>query len=283
MTKLLIAIVTVLGLASITPANSARGTEAPTLVKLWRLDCGAFTAPRDNFSDFFAHPNERASYVDSCYLIRHGNDLMLWDAGLPLALKDQPEDNSVPVRMGLRISIADQLAQLGFKVADVTILGLSHNHSDHTGQADVFTKARLIMDKADFEALQRTPAPFFTERATLRPWLTGNSMSELISGDHDVFGDGSVVLVALPGHTPGNHGLLVRLAHAGVILLSGDALHTPEQLSSHALPPSNPSRADSLASLDRIAGIVRDAHATLVIQHDPASVEKLPAFPRSAE
>ena len=144
------------------PPSIAAGFDTPTLVKLWRLDCGAFTAPRDNFSDLFAHPGEQASYVDSCYLIRHGQDLMLWDAGLPLTLKDQPENSSTQVHMSLRVSIADQLAQLGFKAADVTILGLSHNHSDHTGQASVFPQARLVMDKADFEALQRTPVPFFT-------------------------------------------------------------------------------------------------------------------------
>ena len=283
MKESLIAIVIGLGLASSIPGSIAAGPERATPVKLWRLDCGAFTAPRDAFSDFFAHPSERASYVDSCYLIRHGQDLMLWDAGLSLTVKNQPENTSAPIRMSLGFSIADQLAQLGFKAADVTILGLSHNHSDHTGQASTFPQARLVMDKTDFEALQRTPAPFFTDPSDLRPWLTGDSMSELISGDYDVFGDGTVDLVALPGHTPGNHGLLVRLAHARVILLSGDALHTPEQVASHALPPSNPSRADSLASLDRIAGIVRDAHATLVIQHDPGSVAKLPAFPRGAE
>lgn len=256
---------------------------APPIVKLWRLDCGSFTAPKDAFSDLLSHPSERAGYVDSCYLIRHGKDLLLWDAGLPLALLDKPVDSSTPVHMRLTVSIAAQLARLGFKPTDVTVLGISHMHSDHTGQASVFSGARLMMDRSDFEALRQTPSSFFTEPSTLRPWLNGKAAKELVSGDHDVFGDGSVVMVALPGHTSGNHGLLVRLARKGPVLISGDALHSPEQLTSHAMPPSNVSRSDSLASADRIAGIARDARATLIVQHDPGSVAKLPAFPKGAE
>ncbi len=263
-------------------AGAAQPVAAP-VVRLWRLDCGSFTAPLDAFSDLFSHPGERGSYVDSCYLVQHGEDLLLWDAGLPLAFLNQAAAASNPVRMRLTVTIAEQLAQLGFTAAAVTLLGISHNHLDHTGQAAAFGGARLVMGKADFDALRHAPAPFFTEPATLKPWLSSGAAKQLISGDHDVFGDGSVVMVALPGHTPGQHGLLVRLARFGAILISSDALHAPEQLTSHALPPSNPSRADSLAALDRVAGIVRDAHATLVIEHDPGSVARLPAFPESAD
>ena len=255
----------------------------PPQVALWRLDCGSFSAPKDYFSDLFSHPGERGGYVDSCYLVRHGADLLLWDAGLPLALLGKAEDAAAPLRLRLTTTITEQLAAIGVKPADVTLLGISHNHWDHTGQAAAFPGARLLMDKADFLALRQKPAPFFTDPSTLQPWLDGDARKELISGDYDVFGDGSVVMVGLPGHTPGNHGLLVRLAHRGPILISGDAVHMPEQLTSHGLPPSNPSRADSLASIDRIVGIVRDAHASLVIEHDPASVAKLPVLPAAAD
>lgn len=200
-----------------------------------------------------------------------------------MRLAPKPEDASAPVRMRLTTTIADQLARLGFKPVDVTVLGLSHMHSDHTGQAAAFSRAQLIMDKADFEALQQQPSPFFTDPSTLRPWLSSGAAKTLISGDYDVFGDGSVVMVALPGHTSGNHGLLVRLPRTGAVLISGDALHTLEQLTSRAMPPSNVSRANSLASIDRIAGIVRETRARLVIQHDEASNAKLPFFPRSAD
>lgn len=281
MIRFLTAAVLALGLAL--PTNIAAEPATPPAVKLWRLDCGSFTAPRDAFSDLFSHPGERGGYVDSCYLIRHGKELLLWDAGLPLALLGKPEDVSTPVHMRLTVSIVAQLARLGLKPADVTMLGISHMHSDHTGQAAAFQGARLLMDKGDFAALRRSPPPFFTAPSTLQPWLDGNAAKELISGDHDVFGDGSVVMVALPGHTSGNHGLLVRLARKGPVLISGDALHSPDQLTSRAMPPSNVSRSDSLASIDRVSGIVRDARATLIVEHDAGSVAKLPIFPESAD
>ena len=157
------------------------------------------------------------------------------------------------------------------------------NHSDHTGQATSFPRARLVMDRTDFAALSQSPPPFFTQASTLQPWLGSSGRKELITGYFDVFGDGSVIMVALPGHTAGNHGLLVHLPRRGTMLLSGDALHSPEQLATHGLPPSNLSRSDSLASLDRIEGIVRDAQATLIIQHDPTSIAKMPLFPQGAE
>ena len=268
--------------------NSAFGLQAqpsgsPPEVKLWRLDCGYFTAPTDSFSDLFAHPGKRSEYVDSCYVIRHGKDLLLWDAGLSRALIGHRVDPFLPIRMTLIRSVVEQIAALGLKPSDVTVLGISHNHSDHTGQAADFPSARLLMAGVDFQALRQAPAPFFTDPAALSPWLTGGGKQELVSGDHDVFGDGTVVMVALPGHTAGNYGLLVRLARHGPVLISGDALHSPSQLTTRAVPPSNPSRADSLASLDRIIGIVRDSHATLVIEHDPGSVAKLPAFPKAAD
>ncbi|MDQ0390713.1 N-acyl homoserine lactonase family protein [Labrys monachus] len=271
--------------AGLIAAGSAQARPATpaAAVKLWRLDCGSFTAPTDNFSDIFGHPGQRGAYVDSCYLVRHGKDVMLWDAGLPRALIGRRADPSLPIRMTLIRSVTDQLAALGLKPSDVTVLGISHNHSDHTGQAADFPNARLLMAGVDFEALTHTPPPFFTDPASLSPWLAGDGRKELVSGDHDVFGDGTVVMVALPGHTAGNHGLLVRLAHRRPVLISGDAIHSAAQLKTRAVSPFNASRSDSLASIDRMIGIMRATHATLVTEHDPASVAKLPVFPAAAD
>jgi N-acyl homoserine lactone hydrolase len=272
-----------IALMALSPAKPGKSaTPAPT-VRLWRLDCGSFTAPRDDFSDLFSHSGERASYVDSCYLIRHGSDLLLWDAGLPSELIGKPEDLTADVRLRLRRTIVEQLAQLGIRPEQVTMIGISHMHSDHMGQASAFPQARLIMDRGDFDALRGPQTPFFTNPAMLRPWLTGGSPKDLVTGDRDVFGDGTVVMIALPGHTPGNHGLLVRLRRSGPFLLSGDALHEPDQLVDHAVSPHSADRAQALASIDRIRGIIRAVRATLLIQHDPASVAKLPVFPRYAD
>lgn len=80
----------------------------------------------------------------------------------------------------------------------------------------------------------------------------------------------------------GHHSLLVRLPSSGAVLLSGDLWHFSEQLSHNGVPPENISRADTLASIDRIQQVVRNLKATLVIHHEAADIAKLPLFPASA-
>ena len=98
-----------------------------------------------------------------------------------------------------------------------------------------------------------------------------------------MFGDGSVVMLDLPGHTPGHHGLMVHLAHKGWVILSGDAAHLRENYETDGVPPFNVDRARTLASLDRMHKLARNLKATVVVQHEPGDVAKLPAFPDAAE
>ncbi|HKR24319.1 MAG TPA: N-acyl homoserine lactonase family protein, partial [Allosphingosinicella sp.] len=149
----------------------------------------------------------------------------------------------------------------------------------HTGQARDFPHARLIMGSGDLAALRGTDPG--VEREPLARWLTGGGQVTEARGDHDVFGDGTVMMMNLPGHTPGHRGLLVRLA-SGPVLLSGDIYHFTEQVARRGLPPFNTSRAETLASMDRFDRLGRNLRANVIIQHEPADVARLPAFPASA-
>ena len=91
-------------------------------------------------------------------------------------------------------------------------------------------------------------------------------------GDHDVFGDGSVVLISTPGHTPGHQCLLVRLPKTGALLLSGDAVHTKANWDSHRVPQRNLNVPQSLASLDRMAAVLKEHDGQLWIAHEPSEV-----------
>ena len=101
--------------------------------------------------------------------------------------------------------------------------------------------------------------------------------------DKDVFGDGTVMMLYTPGHTPGHHSLLVRLKEKGNVLLSGDLTHFHENYESNGVPNFNSDRAQTLASLDRFKKIAANLKATVIIQHDARDVSKLPAFPASAK
>ena len=269
----------------LTPALLALALAAPVHAadtELWRLDCGQITV-RDLsvFSDSFAYAGETRTLTDSCYLIRHGQDYMLWDSGLPVSLLGAKLDPTAAFAPTLKTDLPAQLAQIGVKPDQIDYLGLSHNHFDHTGQAATFPKATLLIGAADFAALKSDPLPFSVVPATLQPWLDGTSKTETYASDHDVFGDGSVVMLSTPGHTPGEMALLVRLPKTGAVLLSGDVVHFEDQWAQHGVPTFNANRADTLASMDRLQAIAAQLHAILVVQHEPRDIAKLPAFPKS--
>jgi len=266
-------------LAAALLAGTAR--PAPPPVELWRLDCGELREGNlDEFSDTHAYVGQSKRLVVSCYLIRRGESYMLWDTGLAKSDLGKPLVRNTTESEAFSISIVDQLAKVGVRPQQVSLIGISHYHFDHTGQAADFPQAKLLMGKADL-ALLRQPARAARAKP-LAPWIGGGAPVEEVEGDKDVFGDGSVVMLDLPGHTPGHHGLLVKLDGVGTVLLSGDVAHFRENLESNGVPIFNADRADSLASLDRFRTLGRNLHATVVIQHDERDVPKLPAFPKSA-
>jgi glyoxylase-like metal-dependent hydrolase (beta-lactamase superfamily II) len=256
---------------------------APAPVQLWRLDCGSiWVADLDEYSDTRAYVGQSRQFTASCYLIRHGANYMLWDTGLPRSDLGKPLTRGKTEGASLRTSITDQLAQVGVKPEQVQRVGISHYHFDHVGQAQDFAHARLLIGEDDLARLRQPDAG---ERAKpLASWLAGGKGAiEAVRGDKDVFGDGRVVMLDLPGHTPGHHGLLVKLDRTGPVLLSGDVAHFRENLETDGVPSFNVDRARSLASMDRIRALARNLGATLVIQHDDRDVAKLPAFPKAAD
>lgn len=256
---------------------------APLTIELWRLHCGEFVIKQYGafFSDTFQYPPGPKDIVGSCYLIRHGPHYMLWDTGLTDALIGHDFDNAAQT-IRVKRSLVDQLAELKLKPEQIETIGISHWHFDHTGQAARFPQAKLLMGKGDLDMLRATPPVDEDSAKGLAHWLTGGGKLEEVTADKDVFGDGRVVMLKLPGHTPGHYALLVRLA-SGPVLLSGDQYHFTEQVKNRGVPPFNHDRADTLASSDRFDRIAANLKAKVVIQHEPADIAKLPPFPKSAQ
>jgi glyoxylase-like metal-dependent hydrolase (beta-lactamase superfamily II) len=244
-------------------------------MSLTRLDCGTPQEPtrvNDRFSDTFAYGDRRIQFVYSCYVIKHGDDYMLWDTGHSM---------SAP-KVAPKVSIVDQLAQLKIKPEQIKYVGISHYHADHTGQVASFPNATVLIGKAEWDAIS---APKPGPGVNFKPfehWIKGEGKVEPIPSDKDVFGDGSVIVLATPGHTPGHRSLLVKLASKSYIL-SGDAVHFRENYESNGVPWFNYDRAETLASIERIKGLVKNLRATLIIQHDARDIAKLPKFPAGAK
>jgi glyoxylase-like metal-dependent hydrolase (beta-lactamase superfamily II) len=232
------------------------------------MDCGSFVSK---------------GLTNSCYLVRHNHDYMLWDAGFGAELLGRPQEHGKGSWIELKQTVVAQLALLGLSTRQVGILGISHTHFDHIGQAADFPTARLLIGKEDWEAMRAQSPDETPESQRLKPWLDEGAPKELVSGDEDVFGDGSVVMIATPGHTPGHYSLLIRLKRSGAILLTGDLYYSARQYALDEVPKHNSSAAETLASFARFRALAKSLGATVIIQHEPADVLKLPPFPKAAE
>lgn len=251
-------------------------------VRLWRLDCGVlWTYNLDELSDTRAYVGQSKKFVGSCYLIKHGGDYRLWDTGLAKEYLNKPYVEGDADSTTLAATVVDQLAKIGVKPSQISTIGISHYHLDHVGQAADFPQAKLLIGEGDYAVLG-TPG-HEARTKLLSPWLGKDAKVEKVKGDLDVFGDGTVVMLDLPGHTPGHHGLLVQLPKGGAVLLSGDAVHFRENMQTMGVPSFNTNRADSLASMDRLKKLAENLKATLIIQHEEKDAAKLPAFPEAAE
>jgi N-acyl homoserine lactone hydrolase len=250
---------------------------------LWRIDGGTIQVDElGPFSDTFDYEGQARTFAVGCYLIRHPQGFLLWDAGLPVSLLGAPLGGT-PKSASLARTIREQLRELGVEPERIRFLGLSHTHIDHAGQAAGFPGATLLIGRADLEALRTGSPPADTDPAAFAPWLSGGSAVEPVDGDRDVFGDGTVRMLAMPGHTPGHHALLVRLARTGPLLLAGDTAMFLHQLEAELVPAANADRARSLASMARLKGIAARLGALVILPHDTGDVPRLPAFPAAAD
>jgi N-acyl homoserine lactone hydrolase len=272
----------VAGCISLVASAGVQAAEPKAEVMIWRLDCGQIEMnDASPLSDAGVYNGQARRLSNGCYLIRHGKEWMLWDAGLPSTLLGNRIDRQ-PVSPTLLVDLSPQLARVGILPDDVTRLALSHYHFDHAGQAATFPKATLLIGTEDWAALHSKQMPFGADPTLLAPWLSGKGKVDPIEGDRDVFGDGSVVILAMPGHTPGSSALLVRLAKTGPVILSGDVVHLEAQWPLSAVPTWNTERADSLASMDRLQKLASNLGATIIVQHDPADISKLATFPEAS-
>ncbi len=246
--------------------------QAPVEVTLTRLDCGNGFNDSRRFSDTFAYTNPKMPFTFSCYVIKHGDDYMVWDTGFV--------PGSSP--NAAKVSLTEQLAQLKIKPEQVKYVGISHFHADHTGQLGSLPDATLLVGARDWAALTAPEPMPGANVAGFQHWISGGGKVEPQASDKDVFGDGTVMILRTPGHTPGHQSLLVRLKKKGPVILTGDAAHFRENYEHNGVPGFNYDRAETLASLDRIKQIAKNLKATVIIQHDPRDLGKLPRFPAAA-
>ena len=140
------------------------------------------------------------------------------------------------------------------------------------GNVTLFPQSTLLVQKAEYD----WPSP-------LGPRFKPEHPATKLDGDHDVFGDGSIVIVATPGHTPGHQSLLVKLPKTGAVLLSGDAVHFKENWDNRRVPAQNNDKDLTNASMQRMADLMAKENAQLWINHDKAQRDTLKMSPEFYE
>jgi len=262
--------------AWLAPARSMAGPD----LRLYTLDCGHATfKDMAQFSDTGEYDGKTGDIAVPCFLIRHPKGILLWDTGLgdKFAANKDGIDMAPGVHLSVRVTLISQLKVLGLTPQDVNFLVFSHLHWDHTGNANEFPGALWIINRRELNAALATPPPDGIDPATFSDYKTAKT--QLIDGDHDVFGDGTVRILAAPGHTAGHQVLELKLPQTGTVILSGDLYHLRTNREFMRVPLGNASRAETLASMNRIETIVKNTKARFVVQHDPQDFQALPKFP----
>lgn len=224
-------------------------------------------------------------FSNNCYLIQHAQGLMLWDTGFADAVAAMPDGLVIGGGMlhaRMPKSLAAQLAEVGVKPADIKLIAFSHFHPDHAGNANLFPSAVVYVQETEYDALfGPAPQKLGFQQATAATLRASTTVK--LKGDRDVFGDGSVMLLSTPGHTPGHQSLLVRLPKTGAVILSGDLVHFESNWTNRRVPGLNFNSAESLKSMDRVAAVMKQYDAVLWINHDKTQSARVPKAPQYVE
>ncbi|HEY6823101.1 MAG TPA: N-acyl homoserine lactonase family protein [Steroidobacteraceae bacterium] len=247
------------GLASLPKVSSLR---------LYVIDCGTlvYNRPED-------YNLTRAEVADTnmsvpCFLVIHPKGILLFDAGLSDTLVGRPLYENVDGGYGQIkfTTLRGQLADIGVTPGDITYFAISHSHWDHVGNARDYAGSIWLAQKAEIDFMfgPRADPAYVALYAAL-----AHARQEVFDGDHDVFGDGTVILKLTPGHTPGHQSLYVRLAATGGVLIAGDLYHYAEERTLHRMPREEESTGTA-RSREIIERFLKEKNAQLWIGHSTA-------------
>ena len=266
-------------------------TPAPRVAatRLYVLDCGMLNIDPAGVARYHV---TQAEVVESrmpvpCFLVAHPKGTLLWDTGTipdadvekaapkPALYDVNPVSHAVVSR-----TLKSQLAALGYAPADITYVAVSHAHKDHTANLNQFAASTWLTRPIEREFMfkpgnERVEPKFYDQ-------LVRSKTISMEKDEYDVFGDGTVVIKAAPGHTPGHQVLVLNLAKSGRVMVAGDLYHYPPERTEHRAPPENEfSVQQSAASRAMIEEYLTKTKTAIWIEHDfrsNARLKKAPAF-----
>ena len=251
--------------------------------RIYVFEAGNIRGLDPKLFNFTREELKEVDFVNTAYLIVHPKGTVMFDAG---AVPDSHfKADGAPITEGIMSAskpLKPQLKAAGYSPADVDYLVMSHYHSDHTANANDFASATWIVQKAerDFMLADKPQGIIQPDHySALRKAKTRVLNNE----DLDVFGDGTVVVMSTPGHTPGHQVLFVKLAKRAPVVLAGDLYHYPEERTTGRIPTFEFNADQSRASRQKVEAFLKQNKAELWIEHDIATHAKLPKAPAFIE
>jgi len=286
-----VAVLAALAAAGVSPATTASGQarrpETPRSVRLYVLDGGTLQSDPARYRLTKEDVGTTELSVGA-YLIVHPKGILMWDTGAVPDSDWTPTGKPVPQRIVLPDSqerfvtittpLGAQLKAAGYSPADVTHLALSHEHWDHTANANLFANATWLVRQVERDAMF-VPMPVGAVRPATYASLRNSKTVIVTADEHDVFGDGTVILKAAAGHTPGHQVLYLKMAKTGAVVLSGDLYHYPEERTLGRLPTFEFNEAQTRAARMAVEAFLKKTGAELWIQHNVATHAKLKKAP----
>jgi glyoxylase-like metal-dependent hydrolase (beta-lactamase superfamily II) len=258
--------------------------------RLYVLDCGQGHANDESRWTVGVNIGKPIDISDNCYLIHHSDGYFLWDTGISDAVASMPDgwlptnNPATDIHWTRAKTLESQLAAIGVKPSDIRFIGISHTHPDHIGNVELFPQVPILIQKAEYdyyfapgkEGILKPPAD-------AKPTFLKDHPAKLVQEDLDVFGDGSVMIIYTPGHTPGHQSCLVHLPKTGWVLMSGDAVHLQQNWDNRRIPyfstmPAE-QKLETQLSMQRMADLISFYHAQLWINHEKPQSDKMKRAP----
>ena len=255
--------------------------------RLYVFDCGVLNITKEGVERYHVTTGEVGETRMSvpCFLVAHPKGTLLWDLGV---IPDAAVSAQGTARLDVNPTAAavvtrtlqSQLAEIGYRPADITYFAISHAHIDHSANMNQFAASTWLTRAGERDFM------FTPDNPRVRPAFYSdlkNSTSITMDKDeHDVFGDGRVVIKAAPGHTPAHQVMVLNLRATGRVMLSGDLYHYPQERTLRRPPPDNEFNVQqSAASRVTIEEYLKKTRTTLWIEHDfpaNAKLRKSPAY-----
>jgi N-acyl homoserine lactone hydrolase len=236
-----------------------------TSVRLYVLDCGTIISNRPEGFGLTRDDVFNPNFSDPCFLVIHPKGMLLFDTGLPDGHVGRPIYENMMGYEGILkfTTLRGELANIGVTAPMITYLAISHSHWDHVGNANDYAGSTWLARKAEYDFM-------FGPNANAVSLKNYNGLEhgkiKFIDGDYDVFGDGSVVLLSTPGHSPGHQSLYVKLAHTGGVVISGDLYHYSAERKLGRVPPRE-QNTETPASRKKVEEFLTRTHSQLWIGH----------------